>query len=134
MPNRFSPQSVTSSSALLQLYSRLPIEKWPSASICVPTCAVISIRSMFTPTSLVAPIFRRRRIESRQLVHNDIRYGVWFGIMNGAFIAISWLTSKIRPCVTDRSASSRFSGVSRLAAPIWSLAPQREWSCVQMVI
>ena len=93
MPRRSSPQSVTVSAADSPLYSRSPFEKCPSASICVPTCAVISMRSTLAPASLVAPSARRRLIESRHDAQIDIRNGVWFGAMNGAPMPISWLTS-----------------------------------------
>ena len=61
--------------------------------MCVPTWAVISIRSRLVPASLVAPILRRRLMVSRQEPKIDIRNGVWFGAMNGAPMKISWLTS-----------------------------------------
>jgi hypothetical protein len=55
---------------------------------------VISARSTFEPASLMAPIPRRRLIESRQDAQIDIiRKGVWFGAMNGAPGLISWLRS-----------------------------------------
>jgi hypothetical protein len=50
----------------------------------VPTWVVISMRSTFTPASLVKPSFRRRRMASRQVAHIIIRKGGWFGCMFGA--------------------------------------------------
>ena len=50
------PKSSTVTSALYPPCIRSPMVKWPSASMCVPTCVVSSMRSRLEPASFFAPI------------------------------------------------------------------------------